>query len=142
MRPRTSAVATRALSLALSLATISLGVFAGAIIPCHAARSKPGTPACASGGTLGSAARRAVVVTAIGAQLSGGDKIGSAGPKIGEHELDISGDQIVQRRRRAVIGHVRHLDARHVGKHGGGQMMEGANAAGAVSSAAVVWRAQ
>src|SRR5262249_28600901 len=64
MRARTSFIATAALSSALSFATIAGGVRAGAITPCHAAASKPGTPASASGGTSGKTENGCLVVTA------------------------------------------------------------------------------
>ncbi len=132
MRPRTSAVATRALSLVLSLATISARRFCRRDHPLprrHVIAGHAGLRERRNIGQRGQARRRR---HRNRTQLSGGDER-QRRAEIGEHELDISGDQIVQRRRRAVIGHVRHLDPRHIGKHGGGQVMESADAAGAVA---------
>ena len=135
-----SSIATMALSSELSLARMGRGVFAGAITPCHAAASKPGTPASASGGTSGRDAKRSLVVTASGRSFPAAIS-GSAGPRSAEHQLDIAADQIVERRRRATIGHVRHFDAGHAAEQRGGQMMEGADAAGAVAQRSLTWRA-
>ncbi len=53
--------------------------------------------------------------------------------EIAEHQLDVAAHQIVERRRRAAIGHMGHLDAGHAGEQRRGQMMERADAAGAVA---------
>ena len=86
---------------AASRATIVARRAAGATMPCHACQSKPGTVA-AIGGTAGSSVVcfAAEVPSAIDlARLDVRHRDG----RVGEHHLDLSRQQIGERRRRALV---------------------------------------
>ena len=78
---------------------------------------------------------RSGVVTAI-ARTRFAFTCGKPGLRRREHELDLSRDEIGERRAAALVRHVRHLDARHVQEELGREMHDRALAAAAVGDLA------
>ncbi len=68
------------------------------------------TPTSASGGNVGRRGRALCGGHAERAHLAGLDQRIAPAP-VAEHELDVACDHVVERRQRAAVGHVRHLDA-------------------------------
>ena len=95
--------------LACSLATIGCGVAAGANSMCHDTASKPGAlAASAKVGTSGSCGSRVDDDTASARSLpSLNERQRRAG--FGETHLHVAGDDVLDRLRRALVRHVRHV---------------------------------
>ena len=105
-----------------SFARTGAGVFAGATSPNQAEASKPGTPDSATVGTSGRALARLracdrdrVDVLALHLRQHRRDVV--------EHHGDMAGNQIVHRRRRALVGDVHDVDAGHALEQFAGEMI-------------------
>ena len=101
-----------AFSSRCSRSTIGFGVPAGATIICQDAKSNPGTPASAMVGMLGHRAKPLGRRNAERAHLAGVHQRQHR-RRLRELRRDVTGDQIVERRRIAAIGHVHDVGAGH-----------------------------
>ena len=107
------------------LPTISGGVLAGAKSAYQDDTSKPGTPASAIGGSSGAAGERLARRHRQAAQLATLDQRQHR-TDIVEHHVDPPGDEVVERRAGAAIGHVQHLDPGHALEQLAGEVNRGA----------------
>src|SRR5215813_11879102 len=116
----------------LSLTMISVGMPPGAATDCQAAQSKPGTPTSASGGMSGAAAARRAVVTPERAHLARLDQRISR-REIAEHQLNMAGDDVIERGQGSLVRHMGHRDAERGFEQFAHEVMEGAGAARTVA---------
>ena len=90
--------------------TIGAGVPAGATMPCHMSRSRPGKPASAMVGTSGRGVDALLAADGDDAKLAGLRLLADRDVG-GEQEIDAAGHDVGRGRRGAAIGHVHHRHA-------------------------------